>query len=105
MTREPAFLIAAVRRFLNPVEDMPDAQTIDWPTLLRLAGAHSVTPMLFMALEEVSIPAAAAEELRAAFERSVVRSMAQVAELTRITGLLQNHGIPVVWLKGPLLSQ
>ena len=37
MSGEPAFLIAAVRRFLNPEAPLPHPETIDWTVLLRLA--------------------------------------------------------------------
>jgi len=53
MSGEPAFLIAAVRRFLNPEAPLPHPETIDWTVLLRLAAAHAVTPMLHTALQKV----------------------------------------------------
>ena len=104
MSGEPAFLIAAVRRFLNPEAPLPNPETIDWTVLLRLAAAHAVTPMLYTALREVSIPHAVAEELRFGFESSAAWSLAQSGELARLVGLFEERAIPVVALKGPMLS-
>ena len=104
MTGEPAFLIAAVRRFLDREAPLPDPEKIDWTVLLRLAAAHAVTPMLYTALREVSIPHAVAEELRFGFESSAAWSLAQSGELARLVGLFEERAIPVVALKGPMLS-
>jgi len=45
LTREPQFLLAAVRRFLGSDAALPDAAGLDWPVLLQLSDAHAVTPM------------------------------------------------------------
>ena len=102
---EPALLIAAIRRFLNPEAPLPDFTNIDWTKLLRLADAHAVTPMLFTALECSQIPDSVAEQLRSQLETSVVRSLGQAAELVRLVGLLEGQKIEVVALKGPTLSR
>ena len=105
MRGEPTFLVAAVRRFLHPDTPLPDPGNIDWSALVRLASAHAVTPMLYAALREVSMPDAIAAELRSGYESSVQRSLAQSGELARLSGLLEKHGIPVITVKGPLLSR
>ena len=105
MSAEPAFLIAAVRHFLDAEAPLPDSQNIDWTAVLRLANAHTVTPMLYNAFRETPIPDAVAEQLRSAFETSVRWSLAQSGELTGLVGLFEEKGIPVVALKGPLLSR
>jgi len=104
MTIEAEFLIVAVRRFLNPEAALPDPKPIDWTALVGLAAAHAVTPMLYAALREQSVPEAVQENLRCALEDSVRRSLAQSGEFARVAGLLEERGIPVVALKGPLLS-
>ena len=105
MSAEPAFLIAAVRHFLDAEAPLPDSQNIDWTAVLWLANAHTVTPMLYNAFRETPIPDAVAEQLRSAFETSVRWSLAQSGELTGLVGLFEEKGIPVVALKGPLLSR
>src|SRR4051794_1005728 len=103
MSGETTFLIALLRCFLNPESRLPDPKKIDWTALLNLAAAHAVTPILYTVLQGTSIPNWAAEELHSGFERSVVASLAQSGELARVAGLSEEHGIPVVALKGPLL--
>ena len=105
MRAEPTFLVAAVRRFLHPDTALTDPGNIDWSALVRLASAHAVTPMLYAALREVSMPDAIAAELRSGYESSVQRSLAQSGELARLSALLEKHGIPVITVKGPLLSR
>jgi len=51
------------------------------------------------------MPDAIAAELRSGYESSVQRSLAQSGELARLSGLLEKHGIPVITVKGPLLSR
>ena len=55
MTHEAEFLVAALRYFLDPESTLPDAGKIHWNTLLDLAKAHAVTPMLYAALREVPL--------------------------------------------------
>jgi hypothetical protein len=43
MSREPEFLIAALRRSLHPDAPIPDHSKIDWNTLLGLASDHGVS--------------------------------------------------------------
>ncbi len=105
MSREPEFLVAAVRRFLHPGAALPDPQLIDWSDLLRLSEAHTVTPMVYKALRDLPIPDAAAKRLRSTYEVSVASSLAQSGELARVASLLQQQSVPVVAIKGPLLSQ
>src|ERR1051326_5135860 len=101
MTAEPAFLIAAVRHFLDAEAPLPDAENVDWASVLRLANAHTVAPMLYTAFREVPIPDGVAEHLRSAFETSARWSLAQSGELTRLVRIFEEKGIPVVALKAP----
>ena len=105
MTHEAEFLVAALRHFLDPKSTLPDAGKIHWNTLLDLAKAHAVTPMLYAALREVPLPDDIAAELRARFQSSVQWSLAQSAELARLTALLEESEITSIALKGPLLSR
>jgi len=105
MSGEPAFLIAAARRFLHPDSPLPNPETIDWAVLLRLAAAHAVIPMLYSAMRDVPIPDGAAEELRRGIDRSAAWTLMQSRELAHLGGLFEQHAIPVVALKGPTLSR
>src|ERR1044072_6441925 len=101
----PAFLLAAVRRFLNPESPLMIPDNLDWSALLELADAHEVIPLVYPCLSGFAIPASAAADLRSAFETSVRWSLAQSAELIRLTLFCNEHRIPFIALKGPLLSQ
>ncbi len=105
LSREPQFLLAAVRHFLGSEAALPDTAGIDWPVLLQLSDAHAVTPMLYSALRETPIPQSFAEHLRSRFENSVRQSLAQSGELARLAELFEKHRISFVALKGPMLSQ
>ena len=107
MSREPEFLVAAVRRFLHPGTALPNAEDLDWQHVLRLASAHAVTPMVYSALREAAlgIPEPIAADLRSAFEASVRWSLALGAELSGVAGLLEEQGIVAIAIKGPLLSE
>jgi Uncharacterised nucleotidyltransferase len=104
-SREAEFLLAAVRRFLNPQSPLPEPAGLDWSGLVRLAAAHSVAPMLRQALRDALLPDEIARELRVAFEANVRWNLNLGAELIRLAELFNNRGIAFVPIKGPLLSQ
>src|SRR6266404_1792592 len=110
MNGEPRFLLSALRHFLRGDQrDAPPWESgLNWETLLDLADAHAVTPMLYSALEGKMAGGGLAEftdRLRARYENSVRCSLAQSAELSRLSGLFEERRIPFVALKGPMLSQ
>lgn len=105
MSREPEFLIAAVRRFLHPDAPLPDHSEIDWDRLLWLASDHAVIPALCLALKDTPLPASISQELRSSFAASSRRSLAQAGQIIQLVSLFQENGIPAISLKGPPLSQ
>jgi len=105
MMAEAEFLVAALRHFLDPKSTLPDTGKIRWNVLFDLASAHAVMPMLYAALREVPLPDDIGAELRARFQSSVQWSLAQSAELARLTALLEESEITSIALKGPLLSR
>lgn len=60
--------------------------------------------MLSLVLRGTSLPAPALETLAVNSAQFALISLAQSAQLARLAGLLQDHGIPSIALKGPLLS-
>ena len=105
MMAEAEFLVAALRHFLDPKSTLPDTGKIRWNVLFDLASAHAVMPMLYAALREVPLPDDIGAELRTRFQSSVQWSLAQSAELARLTALLEESEITSIALKGPLLSR
>jgi hypothetical protein len=92
----PQVLIATVRRFLGTSTEEPHLE-VDWPSLLSLAEAHGVTPILYLTVGR--------DELRNRFEGYVLRSLAQSAEIVRLAQIFDQNGIAFIALKGPMLSQ
>ena len=105
MSREPEFLIAALRRFLHPEVPLLDHSQIDWPRLSQLASAHAVIPALYVALRDTSVPESFSQELGSQFDASARQSLSQTSHIIQLVSLLQENGIPVISLKGPPLSQ
>lgn len=100
------FLVASVRRFLDPDAPAPNLATIDDVSeLRRLAAAHSVVPIVCRALESLDGSSALREALQPDLEEDLSASLLLSAELCKVTDLLNQHEITFVSLKGPLLSQ
>ncbi|MBT8341641.1 MAG: nucleotidyltransferase family protein [Desulfatitalea sp.] len=80
---------------------------IHWETVLSLSMRHRVFPLIHQVLgrqSSLAVPDRVMEQLNAARRDNVFRMMALTAELGRIVDLLQKASIPVVALKGPVLS-
>jgi hypothetical protein len=102
---EAAYMLAAVRRFLNPAAPLPDPTGIDWERLVQRGWDHAVIPMLQAVLDVEGVPRDAREALRSAMRHSVRRSLTLSAELARLGGLFAQLEIPAIALKGPALSR
>jgi hypothetical protein len=122
MTVEAQFLLTLLRETVGTIYDRSGSSSraaapaservqaaravpnLDWPALLGLADAHAVTPLLYAALRDAQTPRAITEQLRSRFENSARQSLAQSGELARLAGILDDHRIPFVAIKGPMLS-
>jgi len=104
MKREPAFLLAAARRFLRPDSPLPNSDGLDWRLLVSLAAAHTVTPQLYLAAREGAAPPEIAAGLRESFESAARFNLALAAELARLLKSCEQEGIAAVPLKGPALA-
>jgi hypothetical protein len=96
------FRAAALRPAPAPVPPGLDADA-----LLRLAGPHGMTPLLFRHLEEAGYggcPEGLRERLRASMADRTLRAFALVEELTVCLRGFRAAGIPAVPFKGPTLS-
>ncbi|HKM99172.1 MAG TPA: nucleotidyltransferase family protein [Candidatus Binataceae bacterium] len=105
VSREAAFLAAAVRRFLDPEAAAPDPVGIDPGETLRLAIAHSIVPMVYRTLQESTTTHELAGIFRPAFEEDLHSSLALGGELCAIADLFATHSLEFVPLKGSLLSR
>jgi putative nucleotidyltransferase-like protein len=78
-----------------------------WATLIDGARRHRLAPLVLGGLEacgSADVPAGVVEELRRQTLAAVQRSLAQIAELTRLSRLFAEAGIRVLTLKGVVLS-
>lgn len=78
----------------------------DWPRLLDLAHRHGVLPLVQAALPALAEPppSVTVQGLRQATLGETMRSLALQSEAVRLTGLLDEAGIPFLILKGLALQ-
>ncbi len=85
----------------------PDAKGLNWNTILRLAEAHRVVPLLSAAVlanQAKGVSPKAAADLKGRFRYYSQRGMSFVMELRNVLGSLRQAGIPCIPLKGPVLT-
>jgi hypothetical protein len=78
-------------------------QTLDWQSLLRMATAHALAPLLYWELKAIrpeTIPAALAQS----FQDNTRNSMHLTGELCQLIELFSRQGIRVLPFKGPTLA-
>ncbi len=104
---EATLLLACARRFVAGQSDdevhAALCSDLDWPTLLELADAHSVMPLLYSALEQ-ECPVRVTQNLRTSFANHARSNLAHTAELLKVLAILEQNRIPVIALKGPVLA-
>lgn len=99
-TRLDAGRIAAVRRLLQ--------EPVAFDELLRLAQRHGVVPLLYQSLSALGtdlVPDPVLARLHAHSVLNLSLNRALAAELPAILHLLDNHQVPALPFKGPLLAQ
>ena len=80
---------------------------IDWEYLFRVAGRHGLMPLLYYQLNAIcpeSVPAALLNRLKTRFHANLAYNLFLTAELLKLLSLFENHGIPAVPFKGPVLA-
>ncbi len=80
---------------------------INWEHLLELAFFHGVLPLLYSNLRKLGsgvVPPRLLDELRRFFGANAQSNLFLTAELLKLLGALEAHGISAVPFKGPLLA-
>jgi hypothetical protein len=80
---------------------------IDWPTLLRMAVAHGVLPLLYFNLKKTCpdlVPQPILDQLHNHFLANAGRNLFLTEELLKLLHLFEANEIPAVPLKGPALA-
>jgi len=93
---------ARLERIQNAV-----ATGIDWKRLLDLAERHRLTPLVCRSLEDAcpeALDNPGVQVLRSRKRRIAQRNLQLTGEMLALVKVLDNHGIPSVPLKGPVLA-
>lgn len=80
---------------------------IDWETLLRLAHAHGVAPLLWFHLSKICpelVPEPYYNRLRDYFRNNSIRNHYLKSELLRLLDLFSAHGVMAIPYKGVVLA-
>ena len=80
---------------------------IDWNYLLRLAGRHALMPILFHHLNSIcpeAVPGPILSRLKNHFNANLGYNRFLTGELLKLLSLFENHGIPAIPFKGPVLA-
>jgi hypothetical protein len=80
---------------------------IDWSCLLRLAERHGLMPLLFHHLNSIcpeAVPGPILSRLKNYFNANLGYNRFLTGELLRLLNLFENHGIPGIPFKGPVLA-
>jgi hypothetical protein len=111
MSREFRLFCLALRRPLHPTDSAALRDGLaagpDWDCILAGARRHRVAPLLLAGLHAVrspDLPAESVAELRREAVAAARRSLAQTAEIARLVRIFSEAGIPVLALKGIVLS-
>jgi hypothetical protein len=81
---------------------------IDWQSLVQIAKAHRVMPLLYNRLSTAcpqTVPASLLNELRYYCKNIAIRNLSTTAELRRLLLLMKSQGIDTLPYKGPMLTQ
>jgi hypothetical protein len=90
---------------VQPEDSSLPADDADWNALLPLALAHGVAPLLHVNLKNRDLPDPIRAQLRALYVWNSIRNEVLLTEQTRLTAALSAHGVKVIPLKGPHLSE
>ena len=83
------------------------ANGVDWEYLLRMAGRHGLMPLLFHHLDSIcpeAVPGPILGKLKNHFNANLGYNRFLTGELLGLLDLFENHGIPAVPFKGPVLA-
>jgi hypothetical protein len=80
---------------------------LDWPYLVRTAARQGMMPLLYWSLdrtEPAAVPAPFFDRLRTDFQDNSRHNLLLASEMLKLVALFQEHGIPTIPFKGPILA-
>lgn len=81
---------------------------INWDLFLELSMHHRVYPMLYSKLKKINdsvVPSDVLQTLNFHYKRNTFQMLHLSAEMEQVNQLFANRGIPLLFLKGPVLAQ
>jgi len=81
---------------------------LDWSYIINKAHAHRVYPLLYNTLRHFNddlVPEVILSKLKTDYYQNGVRNLLNKQELLRLLRRFQEHGIPVMPIKGPTLAE
>lgn len=107
LSREFFVLLTAAKAKLSD-QDIRDLQqltheSVDWQEVVKTAGEHGLTPLLYRNLKAVGwpgVPDAIAEDLYLTFIANSVRARKDIDHVIWCSGYLEQNGVPVIPFKG-----
>lgn len=84
------------------------AQGVSWERVIRLAHFHDVVPLLYHSLQEACgdhLPAPVKAHVERYQHTTMIHNTFLVRELGRLVARFEEHDIPMLALKGPVLAQ
>ncbi len=82
-------------------------QDIDWTYLLQTSACHGVIPLLYRSLNATcpeAVPQSILSLLRNCFHTNAEHNLLLTQKLLKLLNLFQEHAIPAIPLKGPVLA-
>ncbi|HKZ80887.1 MAG TPA: nucleotidyltransferase family protein, partial [Pyrinomonadaceae bacterium] len=82
-------------------------ENIDWRYLLQMAFRHNLAPLLYRSLDAVAptrVPETVRAELKQRIQIDIQGNLFLTKELLHLLALFNQHGIPVLPYKGPVLA-
>ena len=80
---------------------------VDWEYMFRIAGRHGLLPLLFDRLNTIcpeSVPEAQLNRLKTYFRANLARNLFLTGQLLKLLNFFEDHGIPAVPFRGPVLA-
>ena len=81
--------------------------TLDWPSFIQLASAHSTLPLLYKELSQDfsdKFPSAILKQLETSFQINTLRNQYLTQELFRLLSVFAENNISAISFKGPSLA-
>lgn len=101
-------LLLAAARTDSTLASQPELLAgIDWAKVFELASGHHVTPLVFKSISNLpagTVPAEIFEKFKLTVAYSTRRNLFLLGELVRLLNLFDEHQIPLVPFKGPVLA-